>query len=357
MKLPVEYTAARRALAACLRPKEAKTLLHQAETLESYAFKAKDPELISFAAEMRKRAEREVGRLITELPKARPPGGSKKHPRRDRDSGNPDRPKTLAEQGVDKNLAERGRKAWRMPEDQFERLVAKVVKIAVASVENFEAVIKEARAEAIKAKLENRGKRHEEIRQAALLTTSNAALIAACQFPLIYADPPWFFKTYTPLGGARAPDNHYPTLSDEEIINFAIDGKPIREIAHADAALFLWCTSSNLPLALNVMGAWGFAFKASAVWKKDKQGTGQVFRNWHEVLLYGSRGDMPGPLHLPPSVFEYPRGAHSEKPPEIRAAIEQMYPHFDQASRLELFARGPVEGWTVHGFEAGQVAA
>jgi hypothetical protein len=45
---------------------------------------------------------------------------------------------------------------------------------------------------------------------------------------------------------------------------------------------------------------------------------------------------MPGPQYQPPSVFHYPRGVHSAKPPEIRTAIEKMYPAFDAHTRLEL---------------------
>jgi hypothetical protein len=49
----------------------------------------------------------------------------------------------------------------------------------------------------------------------------------------------------------------------------------------------------------------GFTFKSSAVWVKDK-GLGLVFRNRHELLLYGTRGAMPSPQYQPRSVFEYP---------------------------------------------------
>jgi N6-adenosine-specific RNA methylase IME4 len=81
-------------------------------------------------------------------------------------------------------------------------------------------------------------------------------------------------------------------------------------------------------------------------------GLGLVFRNQHEVLLYGTRGDMPGPQYQPPSVFHYPRGRHSAKPPEVRIEIEKMYPDFDETTRLELFAREKLPGWTPYGFEA-----
>ncbi len=42
------------------------------------------------------------------------------------------------------------------------------------------------------------------------------------------------------------------------------------------------------------------------------------------ATLYGTRGNMPAPQYLPPSIFRYPRGEHSAKPPEIRAEIEKM---------------------------------
>jgi len=126
-----------------------------------------------------------------------------------------------------------------------------------------------------------------------------------------------------------------------------------------DAAMLMWCTSSNVELAIGVLRAWDFTFKSSAVWVKlTPEGkiwssTGLVFRNAHEVLLYGTRGKMPGPQYQPPSVFMYPRGKHSEKPPEIRAEIERMYPDFNAETRLELFSRSDVDGWSHWGFEAG----
>ena len=135
-----------------------------------------------------------------------------------------------------------------------------------------------------------------------------------------------------------------------------MDGDPVVGIAHKDAALFLWCTSSNIPRALEVMERWGFEFKSSAAWVKMadgklQTGMGLVFRNAHEILLYGTRGKMPGPQHQPQSVFIYRRGKHSAKPPEVRKAIERMYPDFDEKTRLELFARERCAGWSSWGNE------
>jgi N6-adenosine-specific RNA methylase IME4 len=171
-------------------------------------------------------------------------------------------------------------------------------------------------------------------------------------FALIYADPPWTFETYSDLA-TRLPDEHYPVLSDQEIIDFRIFGRSIPEISAKDCALFMWCTSSNLKRALAVIEALGFEYKTQAVWDKERTGTGLIFRNQHEVLLYGSRGSPPKPLRLVPSVFRAKRGRHSAKPREVRVALERMYPSFNADSRIELFCRGRFDSWTCVGYEAG----
>ena len=43
------------------------------------------------------------------------------------------------------------------------------------------------------------------------------------------------------------------------------------------------------------MAAWGFTYKTHFVWVKDKIGTGYWNRNKHELLLVGTRGDVPAP--------------------------------------------------------------
>ena len=97
-------------------------------------------------------------------------------------------------------------------------------------------------------------------------------------FPLLYADPPWRWGHFgdpdnqNEKGKARTPDQHYPTLTYEQICDYEIAGRRIEEIAHKDAVLFMWCTSANLRMALDVVEAWGFTYKAHAVWVKDRAG-------------------------------------------------------------------------------------
>src|ERR1700730_4057031 len=82
----------------------------------------------------------------------------------------------------------------------------------------------------------------------------------------------------------RAADNHYPTMTLEALT-------ALRPPAAENCALFLRATAPMLLQALAVMAAWGFAYKSHSVWIKPKIGTGYWFRNKHEVLLVGTKGN------------------------------------------------------------------
>jgi N6-adenosine-specific RNA methylase IME4 len=178
------------------------------------------------------------------------------------------------------------------------------------------------------------------------------------RYRLVYCDPPWRFETHSVLGGEMtSPDNHYETMTVEEICDLIVDGRTMWEVADDDCALYLWTTAPLFMRMQEVLPRWDFEYKTHAMWDKEIPGTGYVFRGQHEILIYATRGNMPAPLFAPPSVFRYKRGKHSAKPPEIRQTLEKMYPMFGKNQRLEMFARGEVPGWTVWGKEAEQSPA
>jgi N6-adenosine-specific RNA methylase IME4 len=123
---------------------------------------------------------------------------------------------------------------------------------------------------------------------------------------------------------------------------------PVPDIATDDAVLFLWATSAQLPIALQVVEAWGFEYKTNMVWVKDRTGLGFYCRNQHELLLIATRGEIPVPLpkNRPASVVHSPRGKHSEKPVCFYKIIEDMYPDLP---KIELFARKKYPGRDVWG--------
>lgn len=65
------------------------------------------------------------------------------------------------------------------------------------------------------------------------------------KYSVIYADPPW---RYDMKRGNGVAENHYPTMSIEEICAL-----PIADIAAKDSALFLWATFPQLKEAFRVM--------------------------------------------------------------------------------------------------------
>ena len=145
-------------------------------------------------------------------------------------------------------------------------------------------------------------------------------------------------------GMDRAADNHYPTMSLDDIRSLPVPA--------ADAAvLFLWATVPMLPEALDVMRAWGFTYRSHFVWIKSRVGTGYWNRNAHELLLVGTRGKIPAPAPGEQfcSVIEATAGAHSAKPAVFAEMAEEMFPNLPA---VELFARGSRTGWDVWGAEA-----
>lgn len=167
-------------------------------------------------------------------------------------------------------------------------------------------------------------------------------MIKPAAYSVIYADPPWRFEPWSRTTGmSRAADNHYPTMTLDEIKTTPVP-------AAKDAVLFLWATCPMLPQALDVMSCWGFHYKSHCVWLKSRMGTGYWFRNKHELLLLGTRGNFRAPKMgtQPLSVIIAPQTRHSEKPVEAAAMIERMFPN---ARRLEMFARRRLDGWDAWG--------
>lgn len=167
------------------------------------------------------------------------------------------------------------------------------------------------------------------------------------KYGVVYADPEWRFEPYSrETGMDRAPENHYPTS-----VTDVIAARPVEKIAADDSVLFLWATVPMLPDALRVMDAWSFGYKSHSVWNKDRIGTGYWFRNKHELLLVGTRGNIPAPAMGTQwdSVIDAPVGRHSAKPDAFYELIESYFPNLP---KIELNARQARAGWDRWGNES-----
>jgi N6-adenosine-specific RNA methylase IME4 len=173
-------------------------------------------------------------------------------------------------------------------------------------------------------------------------TTAEFEDLRGYAFRTVMADPPWAFKNKATRG---AVVHHYPTMTDVELATL-----PVAEVVANDAHLHLWVPNAILPRGLALLAAWGFEYRTNFVWVKRQIGTGNYWRQSHELLLLGIRGkklrrfDDRGlwswELHN--------REKHSAKPEAIRRLVERASP----GPRLELFGRSPAAGWVVFGNQA-----
>lgn len=161
------------------------------------------------------------------------------------------------------------------------------------------------------------------------------------KYRIIYADPAWRYD-FCP-SRSRATENHYPTMPLEDIKNLKIP-------CDDNCILYLWATAPKLEEAMEVMRSWGFKYRTGLVWDKEIIGMGRWFRNQHEHLLVGLKGEMktPSPFQRISSVYRERRTKHSKKPDFIRNKIAEWYPNIP---KLEMFARVKTSGWDIWGNE------
>lgn len=180
------------------------------------------------------------------------------------------------------------------------------------------------------------------------------AFTAGKRYRTIYADPPWQFQNRT---GKVAPEHkrlsRYSTMTVPEICRL-----PVAEAADEKSHLYLWVPNALLPEGLEVMRAWGFAYKTNIIWEKvrkdgmpDGRGVGFYFRNVTEILLFGIRGEKnrtldPGRSQV--NLLRAIKREHSRKPDEFISLIERCSP----APFLEMFARGGRRDWDMWGNQA-----
>ena len=173
------------------------------------------------------------------------------------------------------------------------------------------------------------------------------------RFDIIYADPPWDYKGQLQHAGTGGGDTggamrHYPTVTLDRLKELAVS-----DIAADDCLLFMWATNPHLDQAIDLGKAWGFAWATVAfVWDKMRVNPGFYTMSQCELCLVFKRGKIPSPRGAR-NVRQFvraERGAHSEKPDEVRRRIERMFP---QLKKVELFARQQVDGWRAWGLEVG----
>jgi N6-adenosine-specific RNA methylase IME4 len=176
-------------------------------------------------------------------------------------------------------------------------------------------------------------------------------------YDVVLADPPWTYSGQPDKWGAAA--RQYRCQSDDWI-----KALPIADLLDRRGVIFCWATCPLLDVAISAIEAWGLAFRGVAfVWVKTRRSDPSVpigaqgvrpsiVKPTSELVLAASNVRKGRPLPLADEgvsqIVLAPKGAHSEKPDDVQARIERLYP---ETRRIELFARRRRPGWDAWGDE------
>jgi len=334
----IRYDAACRAIAEAKTVDEAREFHDEFKARQAYARQAKNRVLEADCVDIRFRATRRIDQLVkaqAEIIGLAKGGWASRGV-----SETPQDKPTLAEAGIDKNLAKQARALGRLDEEAFEK-----------TIEERKQAILRADHTVIRARTieQERQPYQNQIADGCLVDDLFALAASGVRVSAIYADPPWKFEAYSGKGKQRAADRHYDTEPLGKIMEM---GNAVQAVAADNCALFLWCVMPELPGALDVIESWGFAYKTAAfVWIKTASagqpatGMGYWTRANAELCLLATRGS---PSRLAKDVHQVvmaPRGEHSAKPDEVRQRIMRLV----GGPYLELYGRGSAPGWYVWG--------
>jgi N6-adenosine-specific RNA methylase IME4 len=156
-------------------------------------------------------------------------------------------------------------------------------------------------------------------------------------YEVIAMDPPWAYgREYDPeTSRVAAP---YPEMTQAQLLELT---PPFAQ----DCALFLWTTHAFIFDAKELLDKWGFEYKATIVWDKERLGMGQWLRMQCEFCLVGIKGARNWTNTTWTDVIREPRREHSRKPDKFYEMVESI----TTGRRLEFFSREQRKGWATYG--------
>lgn len=191
---------------------------------------------------------------------------------------------------------------------------------------------------------EKRQKKEQKVEQRKIEIQAQKDAIASGEmklpegvFEVIAIDPPWNYgREYDPDGSRVA--NPYPEMNQEQLLKL---NPPFAE----NSVCFLWTTHAFIFDAKALLDKWGFTYKATIVWDKEKIGMGAWLRMQCEFCLVGIKGKPMWNNTKYRDIIREPRREHSRKPD----AFYEMVQEITIGRRLEYFSRENREGWEVFG--------
>ena len=335
----IKYDEACRALAEAKSLDEVRDHRDKAEALKTYARMAQNRDLEVDAAEIRIRAERRYGEILTQIKASGGISSGGRPAIKPVTNGGQVSGATLKDSNTSRNFSSKCQKLAAIPEADFERMLGEWRETAGRQGERVTTDL---------LKTHERKRRNENL-------SAHSQELPDGKYSVIYADVPWSYQVWSGEEKDRTAESHYPTLSQQEL-----EALPVDDLAADDCAVFLWAVMPQLPEALALIEAWGFQFKTCAfVWVKTTKdgarpatGMGYWTRANAEICLLATKGS---PKRIDAGVSQIivsPRMEHSRKPDEAAERIERLLGDPSPKTHIELFARRARPKWTVWGNQA-----
>ncbi len=306
---PAELDTIRLALPETADIRQIKDLRDRAEAVREYAKSAGlGLEMQNQAAEVRLLAERRAGKVLLGMQLH---GGDRKSNHQD--------DTRLDNLGISKDESSRWQQEASLPDEEFQEYVrgTKEQRKELTSGE----LLRLARIHAREA-----GSRENRFNR--LVAGLRKLARQGSQFGCIQAIPPW------PEGRASKANN---CCLVQELLDL-----PVEPVAAKKAHLHLWTPPEMLEDGLRLIRAWGFHYQTSLVRTKPAAESGGYWRQAHDVLLLGVRGDTEFRDRSLLSWMDPHTSESAELLREIRSVIERASPE----PYLELFGNKATRGWT-----------
>lgn len=202
-----------------------------------------------------------------------------------------------------------------------------------------------------KAKTLSRSDLREEIK---LLKPPPEPLIPVeGKYQVIVIDPPWRYGTEYD-GDSRRVASPYPEIPTWIKDKEPQDKSSLEEFnlpSDDNSILWLWTTHKFLPDAFLLMRHWGFEYKITFVWDKQRMGMGSWLRCQAEFCLLGARGYPRWHLTNERDLLSIARKEHSRKPDEFYEMVKRLSPN---TKRIDIFSREKRGGFDQYGNETNK---
>ena len=316
----IHFDAARKAIQKAASVDEAKGIRDKAEALRVYAKQSgRSLEMQNRCAEIKLRAERRAGEILSEMEKN--PGARGKGVRSYHHTA-----LKLADLGISKVQSHRWQKIAGIPEKEFEAFLTKR-KTEVKELTSVSLL-------RLAKEMERQAKRKSDTVDWGLPLQSFAGKKV---FSTLVVDVPWDRSA----GGDA--DQGPPAMSFEQIADL-----PVPEMCAKDSHRYLWVTNKNMAKGFELVERWGFRYVTCLTWCKPSLGARNYFRSSTEHILFCVRGSLELARDDVGTWFQWPWGKiHSEKPDRFYEFVMSCSP----GPYAVLFSAKQREGWRCFGGE------